>query len=384
MTDDINERTGDIGVSMTRRKPFQLLIKPVGADCNLRCAYCFYLRAHELYPETKRHVMPESVLQTIIQGLLSYRFPETVFAWQGGEPTLAGLEFFRKAVGFQQQFGLPRQIVGNALQTNGVLIDDEWCQFFSQYNFLIGLSIDGPQEIHDAKRRNVGGHGTWSRAMAAAETMQRWGVEFNVLCVVNRDNVSLGADLLKWFVKNDFRFVQFIPCVEKESPFNVSPEDFGKFLCDVFDYWSKDGFGRVSVRDFDALLSARIGQPGGLCTYGERCDAYIVVEHNGDVYPCDFFVYAAWKLGNVMNAPLHTFFETEKYKQFAYQKDKVPACRGCSWRSTCHGGCQKDRLVSGTRDTPSALCPAYKRFFAHAHARLNALSKRLNQKGISP
>ncbi len=367
-----------------RQKPFQLLIKPVSADCNLRCAYCFYLRAAELYPETKRHVMPEPVLERLVQGLLSYRFPETVFAWQGGEPTLAGLEFFQHVVTLQQRFGERGQVVGNALQTNGTLIDDEWGSFFNRYKFLIGLSLDGPEEVHNAKRVNVGGKGTWDKAMAAAECFRRWQVEFNVLCVVNRDNVGMGADLLRWFVQHDFRFVQFIPCVERDSPYNVSPEAYGEFLCDTFDYWSREGLGKVSIRDFDAMVSVRVGLPGGLCTYGERCDAYVVVEYNGDVYPCDFFVYEEWRLGNVMDAPLHTFLETDAYRRFAYQKDKVPACRGCSWRSMCHGGCQKDRLAGGgTVREPTTLCRAYKRFFAYANPKLNALAKRIAKKGVS-
>ena len=359
-----------------RHKPFQLLIKPVGADCNLRCAYCFYLRAAELYPDSKRHVMTEPVLERVVQSLLSYRFPESVFAWQGGEPTLAGIGFFRKVVELEQHWGAAGQSVGNALQTNGILIDDEWCRLFHEYKFLIGLSLDGPEQIHDANRINVGGRGTWAKVMAAAELMRRWDVEFNILCVVNRDNVKLGADLLRWFIEQDFRYLQFIPCVERESPHNVPPEDYGAFLCDVFDYWARDGFGRVSIRDFDSLLSTRLGQPGGLCTYGSRCDAYIVIEHNGDVYPCDFFVYEDWKLGNVFDAPLHTFFETETYRRFAYQKDKVPACRGCPWRQTCHGGCQKDRLAAGGLSDPTVLCAPYKKFFAHANARLNTLAKR--------
>ena len=320
--------------------------------------------------------MAEPILERVAQGLLENRFPETVFAWQGGEPTLAGVDFFRKAVELEQRFGAPGQVVGNAFQTNGVLIDDDWCRLFRDYKFLIGLSIDGPQEIHDKYRVNKAGRGAWDKAMAAAELMRRYGVEFNILSVVNRDNVGLGSDLLRWFADQGFNYVQFIPCVEPGSPHNVPPEDYGRFLCDTFDYWSREAFGKVFVRDFDGLLAMRMGDPAGLCTYGPRCNAYIVVEHNGDVYHCDFFVYDEWKLGNVMEAPLASFLETPKYKRFAYQKSKVTACRGCPWRSTCHGGCQKDRLAGGTLSDPTALCPAYKQFFAHATPRLATLAKR--------
>lgn len=361
-------------------KPFQVLIKPASGDCNLRCEYCFYLRApEELYPEETMHRMTDTVLERVVENLLGYRFPETIFAWQGGEPTLAGVDFFRKAVEFEKKHGAPGQVVGNAVQTNGILIDDDWCRLFREYNFLIGLSMDGPEDIHDARRVNIGNRGTWHKVMETAEQFRRWGVEFNILCVVNASNVHLGADLLKWFVANGFDYVQFIPCMEKDSPHNVPIDAYGQFLCDTFDYWSKEGFGKVFVRDFDALLAQRMGRPGGICTYGDRCNGYLVVEHNGDIYPCDFFVYGDWKLGNVMDAPLHTFTEHPAYKQFAYQKTKVPACRGCEWRKLCHGGCQKDRLAAGSLSDPTPFCASYKTFFAHAVPKFGALAKRADK-----
>lgn len=364
---------------MSQVRPFQLLIKPVSADCNLRCEYCFYLRAAELYPEAARHVMPDDVLERMIEGLLSYRFPQTVFAWQGGEPTLAGVDFFRRAVELEQQHGAPGQVVGNALQTNGVLIDQEWCSLFRDYRFLIGLSLDGPREVHDRFRVFESGKGSWEYVMRAAHLMAQHEVEFNILCLLNRENVKMGADLLRWFVDQGFTFVQFIPCMEKGHPCNVSVEDFGDFLCDTFDYWSKEGFGRVSVRDFDAILTTKAGQGPPMCTHAARCNHYILIEHNGDVYPCDFFAYDEWRLGNVMDGPLHTFLETDRYKQFAYQKDKVPACRGCKWRGMCHGGCQKDRLATGGYADPTPLCAAYKQFFEHANTRINALVKKVQK-----
>ncbi|MBN2310399.1 MAG: anaerobic sulfatase maturase [Candidatus Hydrogenedentes bacterium] len=369
---------------MSETRPFQVLIKPVSADCNLRCEYCFYLRASELYPDEQRHLMPDDVLETVIQGLLKHRFPQTVFAWQGGEPTLAGVDFFERVVELEQKHGAPGQSVGNALQTNGILIDDDWCRLFNDYKFLIGLSLDGPEGVHDRFRRFGSGQGTWARVMEAARRMERHQVAYNILCVVNNENVALGADLLRWFVAQGFQYVQFIPCVEKDHPCTVPPEAFGDFLCDVFDYWAKEGFGRVSVRDFDAMLSERAGQAPAMCTFAARCNHYILIEHNGDVYPCDFFAYEEWKLGNVMEAPLESFLETERYRQFAYQKDKVPACRGCRWRAVCHGGCQKDRLLAGSFAEPSVLCPAYQKFFAHANARITRLAKRVMQQANPP
>ncbi len=345
----------------------------------MRCRYCFYLRAHELYPDQKRHVMPDPVLERMISSLLQLRFPETVFAWQGGEPTTAGLDFFRRAVEFEKRYGASGQSVGNALQTNGLLIDDAWCAFFDEYKFLVGLSIDGPQEIHDKYRVTAGGQGTWEKCMDSARRLGQHEVPFNILCVLNPDNVKLGKDLVRWFVDRGFNYLQFIPCLEPNSPYNVDPEDYGRFLCDTFDFWSREGFGRVSIRDFDAMLTAELGQASPLCTFGRVCNHYIVIEHNGDVYPCDFFVYDEWKLGNIMNAPIESFIETERYKQFAYQKDKVPECRGCAWRTMCHGGCQKDRVSSRTHSDPTPLCSAYKMFFEHATPRLRTLAKRVRQ-----
>jgi uncharacterized protein len=320
--------------------------------------------------------MPDEVLEALVRGLMEQRFPQTVFAWQGGEPTLAGLDFFRRVVELQQRYGVGGQAVGNGLQTNGVLLDDEWCRFLRHYCFLVGLSIDGPSEIHNRHRVNAAGRGNWDLAMSAARRMDAHGVPYNILCVVNSENVHLGADLCRWFVSQGFPYMQFIPCCEAGSPYNVSPEDYGKFLCDTFDFWAGEARGRVSIRDFDSMLASRADGSPPLCIYGARCNQYLVVEHNGDVYPCDFFVYPEWTLGNVLDAPLASFLDAEKARDFARQKDKVTACRNCEWRALCHGGCQKDRLAAGTRNDPTPFCASYKRFFAHAAPRLDKMAKK--------
>jgi len=324
--------------------------------------------------------MSDEILERMIAKMLELRFPETVFAWQGGEPTLAGLDFFRRVVALEQRYGAPGQAISNALQTNGVLLDDDWCRFFLEYKFLIGLSIDGPEAVHNHFRVDAAGRGSWDRVMAAARLMDRYQVPYNVLCVVNAENVKMGKGLLEWFVGQGFNYLQFIPCMEPAMEYNVDPDEYGNFLCETFDYWAREGFGKVSIRDFDAMLATHIGQPNPLCTYGRVCNHYIVIEHTGDVYPCDFFVYDEWKLGNIMDAPLESFIETDKYTQFAYQKDKVPQCRGCKWRAVCHGGCQKDRLATGSLSNPTPLCPAYKKFFAHATPKLNALANRVQHR----
>jgi uncharacterized protein len=324
-------------------------------------------------------MMPDEVLNAVVRGLMGQRFPETVFTWQGGEPTLAGLDFFRRAVELQQAHGVNGQVVGNGLQTNGVLIDDEWCRFLRQYRFLVGLSIDGPSEIHNRHRVNAAGRGNWDKAIAAARRMEAHGVPFNVLCVVNAENVHLGADLCRWFMAQGFNYLQFIPCCEAGAPLNVSPEAYGTFLCETFDFWSREAAGKVSIRDFDSMLASRVDGSPPMCTYGNRCNQYIVIEHDGTVYPCDFFVYSEWALGNVLEAPLESFLATEKARMFAAQKDRVVECRSCEWRKLCYGGCQKDRLAGGTVNDPTPFCASYKRFFAHAVPRLNSMAKRLQK-----
>ena len=356
-------------------KPFQLLIKPVGAACNMRCAYCFYLRAAELFPDDPHPVMPEEVLETMVRGYMGLRFPESVFAWQGGEPTVAGVGFFRKVVEFQQKYGLSGQVVGNGFQTNGLLIDEEWCRLFRDYRFLVGLSLDGPESVHDRVRLSVGGKATWARTMAAAELMRAHDIAFNVLCVIHAGNVGMGADLIRWFMANGFDYLQFIPCMEPDNPHNVSPDIYAKFLCEAFDFWSREALGKVSIRDFDAILGAKMGaQP--MCIFARACNSYIVVEHNGEVFPCDFFVYDEWRLGNVMNASMESFMQTDKYKTFAHRKDKVNLCRACEWRAQCYGGCQKDRLAAEVSGSPTPFCKAYQQFFRHSAPKWNALMKR--------
>ena len=357
-------------------RPFQLLVKPVGADCNQRCAYCFYNRAGELYPSDERHIMADPVLESMIAQFMRLRFPQSVFAWQGGEPTLAGLDFFRRVVALEQQYGVSGQEVANALQTNGWLIDEPWCRFLDEYKFLVGLSLDGPQDVHDAMRPSPSGRSTWDKAMEASKLMDQHNVACNILCVVHAGNVGLGADLVRWFVREGFYYLQFIPCLEPGSAHNVTPEAYGDFLCDTFDYWAKEGFGQLSVRDFDAMVLAALQGRAGLCIYGKKCDNYIVIEHTGDVYPCDFFVYDEWKLGNIADSPLESFLECEKYRQFARQKHAVLACNGCEWRQMCHGGCQKDRRFHGNLSSPTPFCAAYKKFFKHAAPKIATLAKR--------
>ncbi len=366
-------------------RQFQLLIKPASADCNAACKYCFYGRVAEegMYPDQNQHRMPHNVLEKMTADLMSHRFPSTIFCWQGGEPTLMGLDFFKYAVQLQQRYGLPGQQVGNAFQTNGVLIDEEWARFFAQYQFLVGLSIDGPEDVHNMYRINRAGRGIWKDVMRAAELCRKHNVSFNILSVVSKANENRARDVYQWMVEQNFEFLQFIPCIETHpetgqiAPFSTSPEGYGRFLCELFDiWWETKGYQTVSIRTFDAILNYHVLGRAGMCIFGPSCDVYLVVEHNGDVYPCDFFVRPDLKLGNLLDHPLETFFANPVHRQFACSKvNRVhPECHDCKWWSICHAGCQKDRIdADGFDKRRTYFCESYKQFFEHTESRFKIL-----------
>jgi len=350
-----------------------LLIKPASAVCNLDCEYCFYLdRDADPYKELPARRMTHDTLERLVDSYLFYSYPASTFAFQGGEPTLAGLDFFTKLVDFQQQFGRGGQAVSNSLQTNGVLIDKDWCQLFRQYHFLIGLSIDGPEEINDRYRFNKAGHGTWKRVMQSLELMQKEKVEFNVLCVLNQANVDKPRDVYRFFRKLGIEYMQFIPLAEfnpdgSPMPFSITAEQYGRFLCEVFDLWWPER-RKVRVRFFDNLAEGVAGQKPGSCTLHETCDSYVVVEYNGDVYPCDFFVEKEWKLGNVNLDSWTEIARRQKRFSFAAKKTLAhPECQVCEYQAICHGGCPKTRHGPQRRfEDLDYFCQAYKMAFSKA------------------
>ena len=353
---------------------YHLLVKPAGADCNAACDYCFYLRAGRLYDDAP-HRMTEEVLRAFIPPFLAEGHPVSVFCWQGGEPTLMGLPFFRTVVRLQQEHGADGQLVGNALQTNGVLIDEEWARFLAEYRFLVGLSIDGPEEIHDAHRRRADGSGTWGHAIRTAGLLREHGVEFNILSVVNSTVAERGREVYRWLVGQGFRHLQFIQCAEvgpdgELAPWAVTPEAYGRFLCEVFDEWADGGYPDVSVRTFDHFLSLAAGRTTGLCIFDDACEGHLVIEHNGDVYPCDFFVREDTKLGNVLVDDIRDLARSRGRAEFAAAKGAArAACGDCRFWPICHGGCVKDRearCVPSPAEQPTIYCESYRRFFAHS------------------
>jgi uncharacterized protein len=313
------------------------------------------------------------------------------FGWQGGEPTLMGLPFFRKAVAFQEEFGENRQ-VGNSLQTNGLLLDRDWAVFLRDNRFLVGLSLDGPQHIHDYYRKQKGGAGSWQRVTEKLKLLLDTGVQVNALTVVNNYSVDFAREIYAWHKSAGLTFMQFIPCVEpdtdvpgKTAPFSVPAEKYGQFLIKLFDLWLGDfvyGEPTTSVRFFDSLFYIYVDLTPPLCTLLPECGNYLVVEYNGNVYACDFFVEPGWKLGNVAENPLPELLNSSLQNRFGRRKSNLPrGCRECKWLVYCRGGCVKDRRFSREPGAANYLCAAYRAFFEHAHQPLLRLAENWKRKG---
>jgi uncharacterized protein len=361
-----------------------LLIKPASAVCNLDCEYCFYLdRQADPYSALPGRRMTLDTLERLVDSYLFYSYPNSVFAFQGGEPTLAGLPFFEKLVGFQQQYGRGGQSVSNALQTNAMLLDKNWCDLLHQYQWLLGVSLDGPETLHDLYRYNKEGRGTWKRVMQSIELLQANRVEFNVLCVLSAANVERAQELYKFYRGIGVDNLQFIPLAEFDSagnplPYTISARQYGRFLCELFELWWPDR-RRVRVRFFDNIAEALAGQKPGTCTMHETCDSYVVVEYNGDVYPCDFFVEGAWKLGNIVQDSWPEIARRTRRNSFAQKKTLAHAeCQVCEYQSICHGGCPKFRHGPHARfEDLDYFCEAYKMIYAKSTEPLRKELRRL-------
>lgn len=361
-----------------------MLIKPAGPDCNMACTYCFYLEKSELFPDSKIHRMSEGILEETVKQVLTQGEREVSFGWQGGEPTLMGLSFFRKAVEFQQQYGRG-QAVGNGLQTNGLLIDREWAEFLREYKFLIGLSLDGPEHIHNRYRLMRNGKGSWSRVVEKAKLLLDMDVATNALTVINDFSVKFPEEIYAFHKSLGLNYMQFIPCLEPDpknpsqvAPFSAPPDEYGRFLCRVFDLWLDDFDGMAattSIRFFDSLFHPYVDLPAPECTLLKECGVYVVVEHNGDIYACDFFVSPEWRLGNIMTGKLIDMLNSSKQNRFGQLKSSLPMeCRNCPWLRTCRGGCTKDRIHNPSNPELNHFCLSYKQFFEHADKRFKELA----------
>jgi uncharacterized protein len=365
---------------MTR--PFSLLIKPAGPDCNIACRYCFYTCKSEYFGPGAHRMSPE-ILDRLIKSYLAVGLPQSSFAWQGGEPTLMGLDFYKRAVELQRQYGQPGQAVSNTLQTNAILLDDDWCRFLADYKFLVGISLDGPREMHDAFRCDRAGKGTFDRVMAAIDRCREHKTEYNILTLLSSRNVDHPDELFDFFTTSGFCWLQFIPCVEPDprdparpAPFSITAEQYGRFLCRFFDRWYNGWTRKLSVRTFDSMLSHLLGRPYTECTFNTRCGDYMVVEHNGDAFCCDFHVEDRTRLGNIMETPMPGLMNSETMRRFAWSKSEIAdPCLICRYLPFCRGGCPKDRRVlAGSPRNPNWFCEAYRMFLDHCLGRLRSLA----------
>ncbi|HEV8603834.1 MAG TPA: anaerobic sulfatase maturase [Tepidisphaeraceae bacterium] len=402
----------------TTHAPFHVMTKPIGPICNLDCKYCFYLEKEKLYPDKSNWRMPDNVLERYIQQYITAQdIPEITFAWQGGEPTLMGLDFFQRVVGYQQKYSSGKNIK-NALQTNGTLLDDPWCAFFKQHNFLIGLSIDGPRHLHDAYRVDKQGRPTFDQVMRGMNLLKKHHVEFNNLVVVNRANQNHPLEVYNFLKQHGSGFMQFIPLVERlgtsggpldfaEPPtltktdsglslpiianrksqianvtdWSVQPTAYGDFLIQIFDHWVRHDVGQIFVQIFDVQLGIWLGLPSSLCVFGETCGNAVAMEHNGDLYSCDHYVYPRHHLGNIMQTDMRAMLDSPQQRAFgADKRDTLPKyCRECDVKFACNGECPKHRFIQTPDGEPGLnyLCSGYKKFFHHIDPHMQTMANLL-------
>lgn len=377
-------------IKRNERRGFTSVVKPVGSLCNMRCKYCYYLDKAALY-DNHQPQMDEVLLENYIRANIEgNNSPVIAFAWHGGEPLLAGKEFFRKAVALQQRYGEGRTIE-NSIQTNGLLIDDEWCHIFRDNNFLVGVSIDGPENIHDAHRADAGGQPTFARVMKGIERLYRNRVEYNTLTTINIHSEGRGAEVYS-FLRQISVFMQFLPVAEllcdgrvqspesvgaDVAPWSVSAKGFGKFMCDVFDIWVKNDVGRRYVQLFDATLALMVGVQPSVCSLCETCGSGLTVEHNGDVYCCDHFVYPEYKIGNIHTDRLADLAYCDRQFEFGVAKRALlpRECRHCKFYNLCHGECPKHRFICDNTGEygKNYLCDGYRMFYEHTEGAMTQM-----------
>jgi uncharacterized protein len=373
---------------------FHLMAKPAGSRCNLSCQYCFYLRKGELYPESRFRMSDKVLDEYTRQTIEAHRIPEVTFAWQGGEPTILGIDFFTKALDLQKTYCKPGMVIHNTIQTNGVLLDDEWCKFFKKNRFLVGISIDGPRELHDACRTDAAGKGTFDRVMQGLALLKKHTVDFNILCTVNAVNGDHPLEVYRFFRDEaQAQFIQFIPVVERDSqtgtmtPLSVLPEQYGKFLIGVFDEWVKHDVGTIYVQHFDTALANWYGEPHGICVFSPTCGSAMVIEHNGDIYSCDHFVDQDHLLGNILEAPVIELVNNDRQRHFGRDKrEKLPEyCKKCPVLFACRGECPKNRfaVTPGGESGLNYLCDGYRMFFSHIDRPMKFMTQEL-QAGRAP
>lgn len=394
MADKKKKIQNDASAESLAPQAFHLMAKPAGPGCNLACKYCFYSEKKTFFPESRAFRMSDEVLEAYIRKYMeSQPGPVVGFDWQGGEPTLMGVDFFQRALDLQKRYSNGKQIQ-NTLQTNGTLLDDEWCAFLSGNRFLVGLSMDGPESVHDAYRVDKEGRPTCARVLNVFKMMRRHGVEVNILATINRESSRHPLEVYRFFREHGVQFIQFIPVIEREpdpdaerlgirfaappslrseeksiaaTPWSVDPEQYGDFLIRIFDEWKKNDVGRIFIMNFEWSLGAWAGAPPGMCHVAPCCGQNLIIEHNGDIFSCDHFMYPAFRLGNILDCGLREMARSQKQIAFGASKETAlpGCCRGCDVLFVCRGGCPKNRFIKSPEGEPglNCLCAGYKKFY---------------------
>ena len=382
-------------------KPLYVMLKPAGAHCNLACKYCYYLEKNKLYPTAQRHLMSDEMLEQFTREYIEAQtMNQVLFTWHGGEPLLRSIDFYRKALSLQQKYAGGRHI-DNVIQTNGTLLTDEWCEFFAQNHWLVGISIDGPQPDHDHYRLTAAGKPSWKKVMQGVKLLKKHGVEWNAMAVVNAYNANHPLEFYRFFKENGCQFLQFTPIVERltrhedgrtlasladkdEIPLSeasVTPEQWGYFLCAIFDEWIRKDVGKIFVEIFDCTLANWMGVSPGICAYSKECGHAGVMEHNGDVYSCDHFVFPEYKLGNIRDHSLIDMLYGEQQQEFSRLKhSSLPRqCKECDMEFACHGECPKNRFMKGKYGDSGLnyLCPGYYHYYQHVAPYMDYMKQEL-------
>ena len=382
-------------------KPLYVMLKPASAHCNLACKYCYYLEKNKLYPTAQRHLMSDEMLEQFTREYIEAQtMSQVLFTWHGGEPLLRSIDFYRKALSLQQKYAGGRRI-DNVIQTNGTLLTDEWCEFFAQNHWLVGISIDGPQPDHDHYRLTAAGKPSWKKVMQGIKLLKKHGVEWNAMAVVNAYNVNHPLEFYRFFKENGCQFLQFTPIVERltrhedgrtlasladkdEIPLSeasVTPEQWGYFLCAIFDEWVRKDVGKIFVEIFDCTLANWMGISPGICAYSKECGHAGVMEHNGDVYSCDHFVFPEYKLGNIRDHSLIDMLYGEQQQEFSRLKhSSLPRqCKECDMEFACHGECPKNRFMKDKYGDSGLnyLCPGYYHYYQHVAPYMDYMKQEL-------
>ena len=382
-------------------KPLYVMLKPAGAHCNLACKYCYYLEKNNLYDKSHRHIMSDEMLEQFTREYIEAQtMPQVLFTWHGGEPLMRSIDFYKKALALQKKYARGRRI-DNVIQTNGTMLTDEWCEFFAQNNWLVGISIDGPQEYHDHYRLTTTGNHSWQKVMHGIELLKKHHVEWNAMAVVNAYNADHPLEFYHFFKDNGCQYLQFTPIVErltkhqdgrtlasladdKDIPladFSVTPEQWGNFLCAIFDEWVRNDVGKMFVEIFDCTLANWMGVLPGICAYSKNCGHAGVMEHNGDVYSCDHFVFPEYKLGNIRDHTLIEMLYGDKQHAFSRLKHtSLPRqCKECDMEFACHGECPKNRFEKDKYGEPGLnyLCKGYYQYYSHVAPYMDFMKREL-------